>query len=136
MFRCGAMSFLAGAVVAVTMMGSTNPIRMTSERCSVPMAPAHGGIDLSFCEDLAASALLRPELQIKVLRRIEQVHAERANTATAREYLRNAMSFGPLDRNVRRQYAEITKQHTRFTMAFVSAETAIERQVAGLSADG
>ena len=133
MFRFGALSFLAGAVFAATMTASDHPVRMTSERCIVPMELAHGGIDLAYCEDLAASALLRPEYQVRVLRRIARIHAERANTDAARKHLRRAMAADPLIQGVRREYADIANQHKRFAAAFVPPKPLIERQVAGLN---
>ena len=135
MFRYGAMSFLAGAVFAAAMTASDGSTRMTSDRCIVPMELAHGGIDLAYCEDLAASALLRPEYQVRVLRRIAQVHAERADTGSARERLRSALAVDPLRHDVRRDYADINRQHKRFAAAFVMPKPAIERQVAGLNTD-
>ncbi len=132
MFRYGAMSFLAGAVFAVTMTASDGFERMTSERCIAPMELAHGGIDLAFCEDLAASALLRPEYQVRVLRRIAQVHAERADTGSARQHLRSALAVDPLRHDVRRDYADIIKQHKRFAASFAAPKPSTERQVAGL----
>lgn len=129
------MSFLAGAVFAATMTVADGSARMASERCIVPMELAHGGIDLAFCEDLADSALLRPEYQARVLRRIAQVHAERANTGSARERLRSALAVDPLRHDVRLDYADITKQHKRFAASFATPKPSIERQVAGLNAN-
>ncbi len=88
------------------------------ERCLAPVELAHGAIDLAFCEDLLASASMRPEVHKEVAKRVARVRAERAEILIARTYLAEAMAMDPLDASLPVEYAELGMRHAQFVSAW------------------
>ena len=105
------------------------------ERCLAPVEVAHGAIDLAFCEDLLASATLRPEFHTEVAKRVARVRAERADTSIARAHLESAMTMDPLDVSLSEDFAGLETRHAQFASAWQSADGASRQIVADLNAN-
>ena len=107
----------------------------SAERCLVPVEIAHGAIDLAFCEDLLASATLRPEFHVAVAKRVARVRAERADTLMAKVHLSEALAIDPLDKGLSQDFANSDTRHAQFVSAWQSRGVGSPQVVATLSGD-
>lgn len=105
------------------------------ERCLAPVEIAHGAIDLAFCEDLLASATLRPEFHTEVAKRVARVRAERADMSIARAHLETAMTMDPLDESLPEDFAGLEARHAQFVSAWQGVDGTSHRIVANLNAN-
>ena len=135
MFRYVLALILFCAVSLSFVTGSERVTYASAKRCLAPVEIAHGAIDLVFCEDLLASASLRPEVHKEVAKRVARVRAERADTLMARAYLAEAMAIDPLDESLPVEYAELGTRHAQFVDAWQSQGVGSPKLVATLAAN-